>query len=40
MRGTLSALEEEEEDGSEAEAMGDGVKIAPFSLLLTCFFLV
>lgn len=36
MRGTLAALEEEEEDGSEG--VGDGVKIISFSVLLTCLF--
>lgn len=38
MRGTLAALEEEEEDGSEAEGVGGGVKIISFSVVLTCPF--
>lgn len=38
MRGTLAALEEEEEDGSEAEGTGGGVKIISFSVVLTCSF--
>lgn len=39
MRGTLAALEGEEEDVSEAEGVGGRVKIVSFSAVLTpCFY--
>lgn len=38
MRGILAALEKEEEDVSEAEGMGGGVKTVYFSAVLTCCF--
>lgn len=38
MRGTLAALEEDEEDGAEAEGVGGDVKTVYFSVVLTCYF--